>query len=68
MCRKSVRTRSGVPAEGKRSRSENGCPSKLTASSSRWVGAKVGVFCSSAPGADPASAGQADFGAFVVGR
>jgi len=38
----------------------------FTASSSRWVGAKVGVFCSAAPGA--AGEGHADFGAFVVGR
>ncbi len=38
----------------------------LVASSSRWVGAKVGVFCSAAPGAK--SEGHAEFGAFVVDR
>ena len=39
----------------------------FTASSSRWVGAKVGVFCSSALGAASSSA-HADFGAFSLGR
>ena len=38
----------------------------FTASSSRWVGAKVGVFCSAAPGA--AGDAQAEFGSFSVGR
>ncbi len=37
----------------------------FTASSSRWVGAKVGLFCGSKPGA--AADGYADFGSFVVG-
>lgn len=38
----------------------------FTASSSRWVGAKVGVFCRSAPGFRTAA--HADFGSFSVGR
>lgn len=38
----------------------------FTASSSKWVGAKVGVFCSAAPGAE--ARGTADFGAFKVAR
>jgi beta-xylosidase len=38
----------------------------FTASSSRWVGAKLGVFCRSAPGS--AGVAHADFGAFCVGR
>lgn len=38
----------------------------FTASSSRWVGAKVGVFCSAAPGSK--AGGHAEFGPFVVGR
>ena len=39
----------------------------FTASSSRWVGAKVGLFCSAAPGAAKTGA-HADFGPFSVGR
>ncbi len=40
----------------------------FTASSSRWVGAKVGVFCSSAPGSAVIGEGAADFGGFAVSR
>jgi beta-xylosidase len=38
----------------------------FTASSSRWVGAKVGVFCSAAPGSK--DEGHAEFGPFLVGQ
>ncbi len=39
----------------------------FSASSSRWVGAKVGVFCTAPAGAAPGETGHADFGPFVVG-
>ena len=40
----------------------------FTASSSRWVGAKFGLFCTGPAGATDEDAGAADFAAFTVGR
>ena len=40
----------------------------FTASSSRWVGAKFGLFCAGPAGATDEDAGAADFAAFTVGH